>query len=136
MPRRRTPEGAQTLRAGTGWLMAALLGRDGELAALVAMLADAGAGRGRTAVVLGETGAAAVLIEDAHWADASSIALLQFVVSVLPGLPVLLVLTTRDDPKEMDADVWAALAGLPPAVVRLPLSGLDEGATAALVHTV
>src|SRR5690348_11881229 len=42
----------------------------------------------------------ALVIDALHWADAASVALLQFVVSAVPGLPVLLVLTARDDPSE------------------------------------
>jgi hypothetical protein len=95
-------------------------------AGLFAAVADGleGATRNRPALVV---------LEDAHWADPSSLALLRFLVGVVPGLALLLVVTARDEPLELDDDVASTLAGLPPAVLRMPLAGLDEAATAALV---
>ena len=79
---------------------------------------------------------AVIVLEDVHWADPSSLALLRFVVGVVPGLAAVLVVTARDDPLEQGDVVAAALGGLPPAVLRLPLGGLDAGATAALVERI
>ena len=73
------------------------------------------------------------VVEDVHWADQPSLALLGFVAGAIPGLPVLLVLTARDDSVDLSDDAAAALAQLPAAAVRLPLGGLDVEATAALV---
>jgi len=79
---------------------------------------------------------ATVILEDVHWADASTLALVQFLVGALPGVHALLVLTARDDPTEMSPDSAGALANLPPAVLRLELSGLDEDSTAEVVKAV
>jgi tetratricopeptide (TPR) repeat protein len=79
---------------------------------------------------------AVILLEDVHWADASSLALARFIVGTLPGLRALLVMTARDDPIEVSDESAAALAALPPAVLRLPLSGLDVDATAAVVNAI
>ena len=38
-----------------------------------------------------------VVVEDLHWADASSVELLDRVIDVLPGLPILLVIAHRPD---------------------------------------
>jgi hypothetical protein len=77
-----------------------------------------------------------MVLEDIHWADASSLALLRFVVGVLPDLPLLLVLTARDDPVELTEAAAAALRDLPPAVHRVPLGGLDWKSTEAIVRHV
>src|SRR5581483_5694295 len=84
---------------------------------------------------VGTTRPLALVLDDLHWADAASVALLQFVVSAVPGLPVLLVLTARDDPSEGEAAVTAGLTALPPTVVRLPVPGLDAAATATVVRS-
>jgi len=79
---------------------------------------------------------ATIILEDVHWADASTLALVQFLVGALPGLHLFLVLSARDDPAEMSVEAATALAKLPPAVLRLELSGLDEDATAEVVKSV
>ena len=79
---------------------------------------------------------AVILLEDVHWADASSLALARFIVGTVPGLRVLLVLTARDDPAEFSDESAAALAALPPSVLRLPVTGLDVDATAAVVKAI
>ncbi|HZQ86356.1 MAG TPA: AAA family ATPase [Acidimicrobiales bacterium] len=76
----------------------------------------------------------ALIFDDVHWADAASVALLQFVVSAVPGLRVLLVMTARDDPSEGEAVVSAGLTALPPTVVRLQVPGLDAASTAEVVR--
>ena len=86
----------------------------------------------------GATGAqpALIVLEDAHWADTPSLALLQFVVSALPGMAALVVVTAREDPLESSEEVSAGLADLPPSVLRLPLHGLDQAATGSLVERI
>src|ERR671917_290484 len=42
-----------------------------------------------------EQGPVALVVDDVHWADASSLRFLAFVVPRLEGLPVLLALATR-----------------------------------------
>jgi hypothetical protein len=80
-------------------------------------------------------GAMVLVLDDIHWADPSSLALLRFVVSVLPDLPAVLVLTARDDPLELTTAAADLLRDLPPAVQRIPLGGLDSDSTYALVKS-
>ncbi|WP_378520984.1 BTAD domain-containing putative transcriptional regulator [Nonomuraea helvata] len=71
-------------------------------------------------------------LEDLHWADDQTLALLRALPSLLATSRVLLVVTCRDN--ELDdrqSDVLAALARLGP--VRVSLSGLDPKAVAELV---
>ncbi|MEV1171325.1 BTAD domain-containing putative transcriptional regulator, partial [Nonomuraea sp. NPDC049784] len=71
-------------------------------------------------------------LEDLHWADDQTLALLRALPSLLATSRVLLVVTCRDS--ELDdrqSDVLAALARLSP--VRVGLSGLDPKAVAELV---
>ena len=75
-----------------------------------------------------------LVVDDIHWADPSSLALLRFVVSVLPDLPAVLVLTARDDPLELSTAAADLLRDLPSAVQRIPLGGLDSASTYALVQ--
>lgn len=79
---------------------------------------------------------AVIVLEDVHWADAPSLALLRFVADALPGLPLLLVLTARDDPLEATRDARELLRALPAHVERLPLGGLGRLAVGALVAEV
>ncbi|MBE1562716.1 BTAD domain-containing putative transcriptional regulator [Nonomuraea africana] len=72
-------------------------------------------------------------LEDLHWADDQTLALLRALPSLLATSRVLLVVTCRDS--ELDdrqSDVLAALARLGP--VRVSLSGLDPKAVAELVR--
>ncbi|RSN07410.1 ATPase [Nonomuraea sp. WAC 01424] len=71
-------------------------------------------------------------LEDLHWADDQTLALLRALPSLLATSRVLLVVTCRES--ELDdrqSDVLAALARLEP--VRVGLSGLDPKAVAELV---
>ncbi|MEV0615234.1 BTAD domain-containing putative transcriptional regulator [Nonomuraea sp. NPDC050404] len=71
-------------------------------------------------------------LEDLHWADDQTLALLRALPSLLATSRVLLVVTCRES--ELDdrqSDVLAALARLSP--VRVGLSGLDPKAVAELV---
>lgn len=82
------------------------------------------------------TSAALLVVEDVHLADPASLALLRFLVGVLPELRCLLVLTSRDNAVDLGPDAAAVLAALPPVVGRLTLHGLDRADTAALVELV
>ena len=75
-----------------------------------------------------------LVVDDIHWADPSSLALLRFVLSILPDLPAVLVLTARDDPLELSTAAADLLRDLPPAVQRMPLGGLDWNSTHAIVQ--
>jgi predicted ATPase len=83
--------------------------------------------------VAAAVGPMVLVVDDIHWADPSSLALLRFVVSVLPDLPAVLVLTARDDPLELSKAAADLLRDLPSAVQRIPLGGLDSDSTYALV---
>ncbi len=79
---------------------------------------------------------ATVVLEDVHWADQSSLALLRFLAGALPGLPLLLAISARDTPADHAEGVTECLASLPTAMLRLRLGGLDPGSTAALIEAV
>ncbi|MEU1883738.1 BTAD domain-containing putative transcriptional regulator [Streptosporangium sp. NPDC020072] len=72
-------------------------------------------------------------LEDLHWADDQTLALLRALPSLLATSRVLLVVTCRDSElSDQQADVLAALARLGP--VRVGLTGLDAEAVAELVR--
>jgi predicted ATPase len=48
----------------------------------------------------GRSGPLLVVLEDLHWADPLSLVLLRLVAEALPGMPVCLLATVRDDPLE------------------------------------
>ena len=79
---------------------------------------------------------AVVVVEDLHWADDPTLALLRFVAGIVPGLPVVLLVTARDDPLELGETAAATLRDLPPAVDRLLLAGLDRDATEDIVRRI
>ncbi|MGW4897542.1 BTAD domain-containing putative transcriptional regulator [Kitasatospora sp. NPDC004240] len=75
----------------------------------------------------------AVLLDDLHWADAETLALLTGLTDLPPGTPVLVVAAYR--PNEVEgplADQLAVLAGRSP--LRLPLRGLPESAVAEVIE--
>ena len=76
----------------------------------------------------GEQGCVLVL-EDLHWADRDTLALLEYLASVVAGSPVLLVGSSRTD--DVQPEVLRRLATRA-TVTRLPLVRLDAGATAQL----
>jgi tetratricopeptide (TPR) repeat protein len=70
-----------------------------------------------------------VLVDDAHWADAGSLALLRHVVRHLPReAPLLVVLTYRDTDVDRSHPLAAMIGDLrrEPRVERLALRGIDE----------
>ncbi len=69
-----------------------------------------------------------IMLEDVHWADPASLALLRTVVDAAPGLPVALLATARDEA----TDASTALAELPTGVRRVPVAPLDPAAATAL----
>ncbi|HEY3513397.1 AAA family ATPase [Kribbella sp. NPDC051137] len=79
---------------------------------------------------------AVIILEDVHLADGSTLALLRFVVGLLPELRCLLLVTSRDNAVDVPEQVAEALRALPPSFVRLPLTGLDRDATGELVAQV
>ena len=74
-----------------------------------------------------------IAVEDLHWADADSLAVLVDLARCPDG-PVLLA-TTRDEPSRLLADTLALLASTPD-VTTLSLAGLSTGAVAELLESV
>lgn len=75
----------------------------------------------------------AIVLDDLHWADAETVALLAGLADLPAATPVMVVAAYRPD--ELDrhlADGLAALAGRSP--LRLPLAGLSEAAVAEVVE--
>jgi DNA-binding CsgD family transcriptional regulator len=74
-----------------------------------------------------------LLLEDLQWADADTHAVVVHLAAAVRGLPVLVVVTTRDD--EPGADATATLS-LTPGVVTLALGRLLDDAAAELATAV
>jgi tetratricopeptide (TPR) repeat protein len=72
-----------------------------------------------------------VLLEDLHWADEPSLALLVALAAHLPTMAVLVVATYRDD--ELAPGALASVGG---NADRIALTGLDDGAVATLLESV
>jgi DNA-binding CsgD family transcriptional regulator len=76
-----------------------------------------------------------VVVEDAHWADEATLDLLVFLARRLAALPVLLVVTHRDDELGPDHPLRSVLGRLPPTGThRIRLSPLSERAVAELAE--
>ncbi|WP_373282356.1 BTAD domain-containing putative transcriptional regulator [Microtetraspora niveoalba] len=74
-----------------------------------------------------------IVLEDLHWADEQTLALLRALPSLLAASRVLLVVTCREgELNDRQQDVLAALARLAP--VRVGLDGLDDASVAELVR--
>jgi hypothetical protein len=67
---------------------------------------------------------ALVVLEDAHWLDTGSAALLEFLLGAVGGQPLVVLVTSREEPTGLSA----------PGVRRLELTGLDRAGTSRLVH--
>ncbi|HWC27925.1 MAG TPA: AAA family ATPase, partial [Solirubrobacteraceae bacterium] len=67
-----------------------------------------------------------VVLDDLHWADASSLLALEFVARTLPDVPLLAIAAYRHAEAHARADLAAPLGGLARAATRLPLEGLDR----------
>jgi DNA-binding CsgD family transcriptional regulator len=79
------------------------------------------------------TGGLAVLVDDAHWCDHASLQWLAYLGRRLPGLPIAVVLASREDPEETAAAAWRELASNPLAVPVRP-GPLSDEAVATLVR--
>jgi class 3 adenylate cyclase len=71
---------------------------------------------------------ALIVVEDIHWADPSTLELLNRIVEAVERRPMLLIATARPDLRP----AWAAR----PHVMVQPLSGLDRAAASTLVNQV
>jgi len=76
---------------------------------------------------------AVLIVEDVQWADAASLHVLRTLVDALPAMPVLLVMTCRDDPLEVDESAREFVRSLPTGVDRIRLGGLGRDEVAQLV---
>jgi len=74
-----------------------------------------------------------LIVEDVQWADAASLRLLRTLVDALPAMPVLLVMTCRDEPLEVEEPAREFVRSLPTGVGRIRLSGLGRDEVAELV---
>ncbi|HXH83419.1 MAG TPA: AAA family ATPase [Candidatus Tectomicrobia bacterium] len=83
------------------------------------------------------SGPLVIVLEDAHWADDSSLRLAAFVARRIAALPVLVVLTVRDD----ETPASPALAGVldellrEPDAIHLALSPLSRTDTTAMLRS-
>ncbi|HEV7915721.1 MAG TPA: AAA family ATPase, partial [Albitalea sp.] len=72
-----------------------------------------------------------VVFEDLHWADEATLDLIRHLARRIVRLPVLLLLSYRDDEVGPEHPLQAVLADLPPAsVTRVPLQPLSPAAVA------
>lgn len=74
-----------------------------------------------------------VLLEDLHWADPDSLAVLEYVADNLAAVPVLVVATARDEPVTPALELADRLAARRSAV-RLTLARLTADETAVMVQ--
>ena len=88
-----------------------------------------------TLASLSARGPVVVLIEDVHWADASTLDLLRFLARRLEGTSALLVVTYRDDDLPPAHPLRVLLGDLAsaPVVRRIPVPPLSRDAVAVLV---
>jgi AAA ATPase domain len=93
-------------------------GRFASQPELLAAVAEAIEARTRKRRVL-------VIFEDAHWTDPGSLALLKFLAGVVSGQRLMLLVTARDEAVSLFTSA---------GIRRLPLTGLDQHATEALVR--
>ena len=91
----------------------------------------------RVAAELRDRPGAVLVIDDAHWADPSSVQLLEVLAPMLHTTPALLILTYRPGDVETQA-MRQALAALErsPGVRAMSLGGIDAAATAALLASI
>ncbi|HMK12456.1 MAG TPA: AAA family ATPase, partial [Acidimicrobiales bacterium] len=76
-----------------------------------------------------------IVLEDMHWASAVTREAVLQVARIGGTTPLLLVVTTRDTPPELDRALttWLAAAGRLPSSEVISVPGLDIGATAELL---
>jgi tetratricopeptide (TPR) repeat protein len=67
-----------------------------------------------------------VVLDDLHWADASSVLALEFLGRTLPDLPILALAAYRHSEAHAREDLAAVLGGVARTATRLPLEGLGR----------
>jgi len=76
-----------------------------------------------------------VVFEDVHWADEATLDLIKFLGRRIPHLPVLFLVTYRDNELGRDHPLWSVIGDLPSnAVTRLRLAPLSEHAVTCLAN--
>ncbi len=110
----------------TGRSFSQLMGRDTERGALFSAFLDE----------LQQSALSTVVVfEDAHWADEATLDLIKFLGRRIPHLPVLLLVTYRDNELSLDHPLRSVIGDLPGnAVARLRLAPLSEQAVKCLAH--
>lgn len=88
----------------------------------------------RLLVSLAEPGTATLVVEDVHWADPETLAVVEYLADHVEGAPVLLVLTYRDGEAGDGLDLVADLVRRRVATV-LGVEPLDDSAVVELAHT-
>ena len=73
-----------------------------------------------------------IVVEDMHWSDPMSLLVARAVADAVAVVPVLLLLTCRDDPADAAPDVREQLTSLPTSVRRVLLPPLDRAGVARL----
>ena len=77
-----------------------------------------------------------IVLEDLHWSDPVSVLVARAVAEAAAALPLMLLLTCRDEQDEATQQVRDRLAELPTSVLRMLLPPLDATAVAALASSV
>jgi AAA ATPase domain len=77
-----------------------------------------------------------IVLEDLHWSDLVSVLVARGAAEAAAALPLMLLLTCRDEQDETTRQVRDWLAELPASVRRMLLPPLDEEAVAAIVSGV
>ncbi len=77
-----------------------------------------------------------IVLEDLHWSDLVSVLVARGAAEAAAALPLMLVLTCREEHDEATQQVRDRLAGLPASVRRVLLPPLDEATVAALMSSV
>jgi hypothetical protein len=77
-----------------------------------------------------------IVLDDLHWADASSVLALEFLGRSLPDLAILAIAAYRHTDAHARDELATALGGLARAAKRLPLEGLERDDVARLASAV
>jgi hypothetical protein len=77
-----------------------------------------------------------IVLEDLHWSDPVSVLVARVAAEAAAALPLMLLLTCRDEQAEATQQVRDQLAELPASVLRMMLPPLDADAIAALASSV
>jgi DNA-binding CsgD family transcriptional regulator len=82
---------------------------------------------------LGRPGGLVVMLEDLHWADPDTLAVAEYLADNLSSQPVLVVATSRNEPRSAALDMIRRLHGRR-AAAHLPLDRLPPSQVAAMIR--